>query len=47
MTFVESNMKGLDVDFTEITDVEKKNESFKFKVKYDQSTGPKTSIKVD
>lgn len=47
MNFVKNNMKGLDVEFTEITDVEKKNESFKFKVKYKQSTGPKTSIKVD
>jgi len=47
MNFVENNMKGLDVEFTEITDLEKKNESFKFKVKYNQSNGARTSIKVD
>lgn len=47
MSFVKNNMKGLDVEFTEITDLEKKNESFKFKVKYNQSTGPQTSVKVD
>ena len=40
-------MKGLDVEFTEIADLEKKNESVKFKVKYNQSTGARTSIKVD
>jgi len=47
MNFVKSNMKGLDVEFTEITDLEKKNESVKFKVKYNQSNGARTSIKVD
>ena len=40
-------MKGLDVEFTEIVYLEKKNESVKFKVKYNQSTGARTSIKVD
>jgi len=40
-------MAGLDVAFTEISDIEKKDKSFKFKVKYDQSTGAKTSIRVD
>ena len=47
MNFVKDNMKGLDVEFTEIADLEKKNESVKFKVKYNQSTGARTSIKVD
>lgn len=45
--FVKTNMKDLDVEFTEISNLEKKNENFKFKVKYNQSTGAKTSIKVD
>lgn len=45
--FVKDNMNGLDVEFTEIANLEKKNESVKFKVKYDQSTGAKTSIKID
>lgn len=47
VNFVRDNMKGLDVEFTEITDLEKRDDSFKFKVKYDQSTGARTSIKVD
>lgn len=47
MNFVKGNMTGLDVEFTEISNMEKKNESFKFKVKYNQSTGARTSIKVD
>ena len=47
MDFVKNNMSNLDVEFTEISDIEKKNESFKFKVKYNQSTGARTSIKVD
>lgn len=47
MNFIKSNMKGLDVEFTEIANLEKKNESVKFKVKYNQSTGARTSIKVD
>ncbi len=47
LDFVKDNMKDLDVAFTEITDLEKKNESVKFKVKYNQSTGARTSIKVD
>jgi len=47
INFIKSNMKGLDVEFTEISDLEKKNERVRFKVKYDQSTGARTSIKVD
>jgi len=45
--FVKGNMAGLDVEFTEISDIEKKRESFRFKVKYNQSTGARTSIRVD
>lgn len=47
MKFVENNMTDLDVEFTEISNIERKDESFKFKIKYNQSTGAKTSIKVD
>lgn len=47
MNFVKNNMGNLDVVFTEISNVEKKEQSFKFKVKYNQSTGARTSIKVD
>lgn len=47
MNFVKNNMDNLDVEFTEISNVEKKDESFRFKVKYNQSTGARTSIKVD
>lgn len=47
MNFVKNDMSNLDVEFTKVSNVEKKNESFKFKVKYDQSTGAQTSIRVD
>ena len=47
VNFVKGNMNGLDVEFTEISDIAKKNESFTFKVKYNQSTDAITSIKVD
>jgi len=47
MDFIKNNMGNLDVEFTEISNIEKKDESFKFKVKYNQSTGARTSIKVD
>ena len=47
VAFLKDNIKGLDVEFTEISDPEKKPESFKFKIMYNQSTGAKTSIKVD
>jgi len=47
VNFVRGNMTGLDVEFTEISDMEKKRESFRFKVKYNQSTDAMTSIRVD
>jgi len=47
MEFLFDNMKNLDVEFTEIKDIEKRNESYKFKVKYNQFNGSRTSIKVD
>ena len=47
MNFVKNSMGNLDVEFTEISNVERKGKSFRFKVKYGQSTGARTSIKVD
>ena len=47
MAFVEKEMKTLDVDFTEISDMEKRDESFKFKVKYTMFNGKPGSVKVD
>ncbi len=45
--FVKGNMKGLDVQFTEIDDEERRNESFKFRIKYTQFNGRVASVKVD
>ena len=45
--FVRDNMGGLDVEFVEVSDLERRDESFKFRVKYNQSTGYKTSVRVD
>lgn len=47
MNFVEKEMKSLDVKFTEIVDIERKGESFKFKVRYSQFNGNPTSVRVD
>ena len=47
VNFVKGNMNDLDVEFTEISDIAKKNESFTIKVKYNQSIDAITSIKVD
>ncbi len=45
INYIKNNMKNLDVEFTEISNIEKFGHSFK--VKYIQSTGAMTSIKVD
>lgn len=45
--FIKEKMIGLDVIFTKITDEERKNKSFKFKIKYTQFNGRTTSVKVD
>lgn len=45
--FIRDNMAGLDVQFTEIADEERKNESFKFKIKYTQFNNRTTSVKID
>src|SRR5579885_419993 len=45
--FINSKMKALDVKFTEITDDERKPNSFKFKVKYAQFNGVTAGVRVD
>jgi len=45
--FIEDNMKGLDVEFTEVRGFEKKVESAAFKVKYRQTDVWETNIKID
>ncbi|MBS1268575.1 MAG: hypothetical protein MAG458_01306 [Nitrosopumilus sp.] len=45
--FIQNEIKSLDVSFTEISDLEKRKESTKFKVKYDMFNGQPASIKVD
>ncbi|MFY9301437.1 MAG: nucleotidyl transferase AbiEii/AbiGii toxin family protein [Candidatus Nitrosotenuis sp.] len=47
MRFIAKEMKSLDVQFTQITDVEKTEKSFKFKAKYLQSNGIPASIRMD
>jgi len=47
MDFLNNEMKNLDVSFTVISDLEKRSESTKFKVKYDMFNGAPSSIKVD
>ena len=47
MNFVKKEMKTLDLAFTEISDLEKKDESFKFKAKYAMFNGRPGSVKVD
>jgi len=47
MDFLNNEMKNLDVSFTVISDLEKRSESTKFKVKYDMFNGAPNSIKVD
>lgn len=44
---IENEIKNLDVSFTGISDLEKRKESTKFKVKYDMFNGHPASIKVD
>ncbi len=44
---IKNEIKNLDVSFTEISDLEKREESTKFKVKYDMFNGQPASIKVD
>lgn len=45
--FINDNMTGLDVQFTEIAAEERKNKSFKFKIKYTQFNDRTTSVRVD
>ena len=45
--FIEDNMEGLDVEFTEVRGFEKKVESAEFKVKYRQTDAWSTNLKID
>ncbi len=45
--FIKNEIENLDISFTEISDLEKIQESTKFKVKYDMFNGQPASIKVD
>lgn len=47
MNFIAKEMKNLDVQFTEITDIEKTEKSFKFKAKYLQLNSVPASIRLD
>ncbi len=47
INFINNEIKNLDVSFTIISDLEKRPESTKFKVKYDMFNGQPSSIKVD
>ena len=45
--FIEDNMKGLDVEFTEVRGFEKKGKSAAFKVRYRQTDAWSTNLKID
>ena len=47
VSFVEDNVKGPGVEFTEVRDFEKRDESAGFRIKYNQPRGRTTSVKID
>ena len=47
INFIKDKMKNLDVKFTEISDLEKKPNSVRFKVKYTMANGSPASVRVD
>ena len=47
ISFVKDSMKYSDIEFTKITNLEKNNNSFKFKVEYNQFDGFKASVRID
>jgi len=47
VSFVEDNMKGPGIEFTEVRGFQKKSKSAGFRVKYNQPKGRTTSVKID
>jgi predicted nucleotidyltransferase component of viral defense system len=45
--FLKYNIKEQDIEFTEISNLEKKGKGFKFKIKYNQAFGQKSNIRID